>query len=172
MKQLVITATLLAMFAGAAHAKHRAVAPARPLSFSQAISACRAWIRTHGEPSFDAFEKPGERVAFFGTAQARFTFEKCMNANGQTVDAIPPATATAPAPVVPPTATPLPAWYGPRFLAACEKYGSHALCTCGWAKVQQRFSLEQMVAMGNANDYSPLAAIDAECQREIDANTF
>jgi hypothetical protein len=168
MKQLVITVTLLAMLGSVAHAKHRPVTPTKPLSFSQAVDACRAWIRTHGEPAFDAFARPDDQVEFRGTDAARFTFKKCMNANGQTLDSIPPATATAP----PPAATPLPASYGPRFLAACEKYGSHALCTCGWAKMQQRFSVEQMIAMENAKDYSPLAPINAECQREIDANTF
>jgi hypothetical protein len=168
MKRLVITAAVLAMLGGAAHAKHRPVAPATPLSFSQAVGACRAWIRTHGEPAFDAFARPDDQVEFRGTDAARFSFKKCMNANGQTLDSIPPATATAP----PPAATPLPASYGPTFLAGCEKYGSHALCTCGWAKMQRRISLEQVQAMTAANDFSPLAPITAECQREIDAATY
>jgi hypothetical protein len=167
MKRVIITAALLAMLGGPAHAKHRPVAPATPRTFAQAVAACRAWIRTHGEPTFDAFEKLGTQVSYFGTPYARFTFEKCMNGNGYPLGDIPPATATA----TPPVATPLPTAWGMAYIASCEKLGSHALCSCEWEKLQRRVSFEQVQAMIAANDFSPVAPIEAECEREL-ANTF
>jgi hypothetical protein len=67
-----------------------------PLTLEEAVDTCIFIVRKETDDrigfkvsQFDAYTKPGGKVMSFGTPKERFSFVKCMNAKGHSIDPIP-----------------------------------------------------------------------------------
>ena len=64
-----------------------------PPTFKEAISACIVIVRKETDDQlnmkiskFDAYLKPDVKVEFFGNTKEHFSFRKCMNEKGHTLE--------------------------------------------------------------------------------------
>jgi hypothetical protein len=169
---LVVALTLTAGCTSALAAKHPSAAPTSR-SYGQAITACAAWIRTHRNPAFDAYQivGAGSGINTFGTDADRFAFDKCMNGNGYAIEDVKPGdlpVTSVPAPTPTPSAYPI-AWSS--FRTECLKTYSLAFCSCMFTKITERFSATELNQILATNDVVSFQPITTECT-EIAGRTF
>jgi hypothetical protein len=133
---------------------------------AQAVAACRWRIRTQVEPGFDAYVNPGDNlVHYFGTAPARFQFDRCMTEFGKPL--VDPGT-PVPATTTPPPPTANPETIGRNaFLRGCTEDGTALpVCSCTWERLRAIYSIPQIIGFVQAKTFDPIVGAFTICQNQ------